>query len=50
MIVYRGPQSVQVMKGWPWRRLEGSRISIRQASQVAMSAGTKVRGPSAAAL
>ena len=46
MIVNRGPQSVQVMKGWPWRRLAGSRSSARQASQVAMSGGTSVRGPS----
>ena len=47
MIVNRGPQSVQVMNGWRYRRLAGSNSSRRQASQVATSGGTSVRCPPA---
>src|ERR1700678_2592730 len=47
MIVNLGPQSVQVMNGWRYRRLPGSNSSRTQASQVATSGGTSVRWPPA---
>lgn len=42
-MVKRGPQWVQVRKGWRWRRSAGSVSSARQASQVAASGETRVR-------
>ncbi len=45
-MVKRGPQCVQVMKGWRWRRSAGSASSVRQSGQVATSGETSVRaGP-----
>jgi hypothetical protein len=40
--VNRGPQFVQVMNGWRWRRSSGSNSSLRHSSHVAASAGTRV--------
>ena len=40
MIVKRGPQLVQLVNGYRWRRLAGSRRSSRQFGQVAMSGST----------
>lgn len=45
-MVKRGPQCVQVTKGWRWRRSAGSASSARQSAQVATSGETSVRpGP-----
>src|ERR1700733_10952831 len=43
MIVNLGPQSVQVMNGWRYRRLPGSNSSRRQALHVGTWGGTRVR-------
>ena len=46
MIVNRGPQLVQLMNGYRYRRSAGSASSDRQSAQVAVSAGTRARrGP-----
>ena len=42
-MVNRGPQLVQLMNGYPWRRSAGSASSRRQSAQVAVSAETRVR-------
>ncbi len=42
-MVKRGPQWVQVMNGWRWRRSPGSASSLRQSAQVAVSGGSWVR-------
>ena len=42
-MVKRGPQFVQLVKGYPKRRSAGSRISRRQSGQVARSAGIDTR-------
>ena len=43
MMLKRGPQWVQLVKGYEWRRLVGSNTSARQAGQVARSGMTKAR-------
>lgn len=50
MIVNRGPQSVQVMKGCRYLRSSESNNSVRHEWQVAWSGGTSVRAPSPPAL
>ena len=45
MIVKRGPQWVQLVKGYRKRRVAGSRISARQAGQVAASGVIRVSAP-----
>ena len=42
-MVNRGPQLVQLMNGYLWRRSAGSDSSRRQSAQVAVSADTRVR-------
>jgi hypothetical protein len=42
-MVNRGPQLVQLMNGYSWRRLAGSLSSARQSAQVAVSAEIRVR-------
>ena len=42
-MVNRGPQLVQLMNGYSWRRSAGSASSRRQSAQVAVSAETRVR-------
>src|SRR5947207_3777295 len=45
-MVNLGPQLVQLMNGYSWRRSAGSDSSARQSAQVAVSAETRVRrGP-----
>ena len=43
MMVKRGPQFVQVMNGWRWRRSAGSASSRRQSAHVATSGEASVR-------
>src|ERR1019366_7754288 len=50
MMVYRGPQLVQLVKAYPYRRLCASAMSVRQASQVAMSGETNANLPVSATL
>ena len=42
-MVNLGPQLVQLMNGYLWRRSAGSASSRRQSAQVAVSADTRVR-------
>src|SRR4030042_1725874 len=42
IIVYRGPQLVQLMKGYLYRRSPGSSISLRQSPQIEMSGDIRV--------
>src|SRR5690242_14583561 len=50
MIVYRGPQLVQFVNAYPNRRLAGSVVSARQASQVATSGEINANSPVSARL
>src|ERR1035441_10859845 len=50
MMVYRGPQLVQLVKAYPYRRLRGSVQSARHAAQVAMSGETSANLPVSATL
>ena len=42
MIENRGPQLVQLMNGYRWRRSAGSRISARQSAHTSRSGETRV--------
>src|ERR1035441_43846 len=50
MMVYRGPQLVQLVKAYPNRRLPGSVQSARHAAQVAMSGEISANLPVSATL
>src|SRR6476659_5906745 len=45
-IVKRGPQFVQLVNAYPYRRFDGSRISARHSPQVARSGGIETSSPS----
>ena len=50
MMVYRGPQLVQLVKAYPYRRLPGSVQSARHSAHVAMSGETSANLPVSATL
>ena len=45
MMVYRGPQWVQLVNGYPKRRFDGSPKSRQHSSQVPASGGTSANAP-----
>src|SRR5580658_6698572 len=50
MMVYRGPQWVQLVNGYPKRRFAGSPKSRQHSSQVPMSGGTSANAPASSRL